>query len=60
MCVWGGGTSPQQLLSFVVVVFQYARQEKGVTVDKVRLQERTERGIGVIRSSLRGKQINRK
>lgn len=44
----GGETSPQQLLSFVVVVFQYARREKGVTVDKVRLQERTERGIGVI------------
>lgn len=32
---------------------------KGVTVYEVRFQEETERGIGVIQSSLRGKRINR-
>lgn len=32
---------------------------KGVTVYEVMFQEETARGIGVIRSSLRGKRINR-
>lgn len=42
-----------------VVFFPLCYVRKGVTVYEVMFQEETARGIGVIRSSLRGKRINR-
>lgn len=51
---------PTAATFFVVdVVFSLCYVRKGVAVYEARFQEETARGIGVIRSSLRGKRINR-
>lgn len=61
MGLCGKKTNPQQLLSLLLLMlfFSLCYVRKGVTVYEVRFQEETARGIGVIRSSLRGKRINR-